>query len=156
MPLGNHAFEQRKATILAILDDLGSPELSDSGRNARERRLSVVVDAPDPDLPTQARFKYVEIFRRDRDRWRLVGYTYDYVDLVNGGRFAYHRHDLPSRQDVLHVHCEPPTGASTAHFRAYEVTLLEAHDEFAGWWASGSQIECRGLRRLPDPDKEDR
>lgn len=33
-------------------------------------------------------------------------------------------------------------------FRAYEVDLLEAHEEFAALYASGRAFDCAGLRPL--------
>jgi len=51
------------------------------------------------------------------------------------------------------LHEEHPFEQRTAtpparHFRAYEVDLLEAHEEFAALYASGRAIDCAGLRPL--------
>lgn len=145
----DHAFEQRKATILAILDRLGEVKIGDTGKAVPERAILFELDAPEHDLTATGRFRYREVFRRDGDGWILMSYTYDYLDLERGGRWAYHWHALPGRSGVFHEHCRPPSGRpSVSHFRAYEVELLEAHEEFARLYASDSPIDCTGLRPL--------
>jgi hypothetical protein len=145
----HHAFEQRKATIEAILDDLGPTRSTDVGRSEDLRRFKIEVDAPQLPLVAQARFRYLEWWRRDGSGWRRVKSYFDYIDLVHGGRLAYHRHDLPGAAGIPHSHCEPANRPSTApHFRAYEVDLLEAHEEFTALYASGRPIDCVGLRPL--------
>ena len=52
----DHAFEQRTATTLAILDDLGSPSLDDTGKADALRRFHVEVDIGEAPLAIQARF----------------------------------------------------------------------------------------------------
>jgi hypothetical protein len=146
----DHAFEQHKARVSAILDDLGDVRVEDSGRRDSTRHFEAEVEAPRPPLTARARFRYLEWWVRDGHGWRRTKYQYDYIDLIEpGGRLAYHRHDLPGAQDVLHSHCKaagiPPP---VPHFRAYEVDLLEAHEEFAAVYASGRAIECAGLRPL--------
>ena len=145
----DHAFEQRKATILAILDGLGSPSLEDTGRADALLRFRVEVDIAEAPSSTDARFRYLEWWSRDGRGWRLVRYQYDYFDRVHRSRLAYHRHDLAGKPELLHIHCEPSGRPPSArHFRAYEVDLLEAHDEFAALYASGRAIDCAGLRPL--------
>jgi hypothetical protein len=145
----DHAFEQRTATILAIVDDVGSPSLEDTGKADALRRFQVEVDVAEAPLEVQARFRYLEWWSRDGRGWRLAKYQYDYFDRVHRSRLAYHRHDLAGEPDLLHIHCEPPgTPPSARHFRAYEVDLLEAHDEFSALYASGRAIDCVGLRPL--------
>ena len=145
----DHAFEQRKATVKTILDDLGPARDEDGGRRNDVRRLEVGVDVPEAPFAARARFRYLEWWIRDGRGWRLTKYQYEYLDLVHQSRLAYHRHDLPGAPDVFHIHCEPPGGPPLArHFRAYEVDLLEAHEEFALLYASGQPIVCAGLRPL--------
>ena len=145
----DHAFEQRKATILAILDDLGSPSLEDTGKAGVLRRFQVEVDVAAAPFSTDARFRYLEWWSRDGRGWRLVRYHYDYFDRVHRGRLAYHRHDLAGEPDLPHIHCEPSgRPLSAPHFRSYEVDLIEAHEEFAALYASGRAIDCAGLRPI--------
>lgn len=145
----DHAFEQHKARVSAILDDLGDVRVEDSGRPHDIRHLEIEVDAPRQPLTARARFRYLEWWRRDGRGWGIAKYQYDYIDLVDRGRLAFHRHDLADATDVPHQHCQPSGGRpSTRHFRAYEVDLLEAHDEFSALYASGQVIDCAGLRPL--------
>ena len=149
----DHAFEQRKATIVAILDRLGDLIVIDGGKAAPERAVRFELDAPRRPLPAFGRFRYGEVFRRDGVGWSLTSYTYDYLDVEHGGRLAYHWHSLPGRLAVHHLHCRPPAGRpSISHFRAYEVDLFEAHDEFTRLLASGTPIDCTGLRPLRPAD----
>ncbi len=107
------------------------------------------VDAPRVPLSASARVRYAEVFRADDLGWYLDKYHYDYLDFLRGGRFAYHRHDVGGQAAVFHIHCEP-TGGSAAekHHRAYEVDLLEAHDEFVERYVSDKPVDCRGERAL--------
>jgi hypothetical protein len=150
----DHAFEQRKATVAAILDDLGPIRVQDSGKLEEIRRFEVALDAPEPPLDVLARFRYLEWWIRDGRGWRLAKYQYDYFDLVHRSRLAYHRHDLPGRANILHSHCQPADRPLSAqHFRAYEVELLESHEEFAALYASGRDIDCASLRPLQVPEE---
>ncbi|MGZ8761178.1 MAG: hypothetical protein ACXWXV_11505 [Aeromicrobium sp.] len=145
----DHAFEQHKARVSAILDDLGDIRVEDSAKRATIRRFEIEADAPRPPLTARVRFRYLEWWSRDGRGWQLGRYQYDYFDRVERGRLAYHRHNLPGAPDLHHVHCEPSGGRPLArHFRAYEVDLLEAHEEFAALYASGRAIDCAGLRPL--------
>jgi len=143
------AFEQHKARVSTILDDLGDVHVEDSGRRGSTRRFDAEVDAPRLPLIARARFRYLEWWSRDGAGWRIAKYQYDYIDLIVGSRLAYHRHDLAGEADIVHIHCKPPgRPSSSPHFRAYEVDLREAHDEFAAVYASGRAIDCAGLRPL--------
>lgn len=149
----HHAFEQRKATIEAVLDDLGPIRGEDGGKLEVVRRFEVQVDSPELPFAVRARFRYLEWWSRDGRGWQLVKYQYDYFDLVHRGRLAYHRHDLPGAANMLHSHCQPQGSPPLArHFRAYEVDLLEAHEEFTTLYASGRVIDCTGLRPLRSDD----
>lgn len=145
----NHAFEQRKATIITILGNVGELNIDDSGRRGSDRRFAVQVDAPGDGFPSLALFDYHEWFVNVDDGWRIDRYHYDFIDRVQGGRLAYHLHEVGAERRRAHVHCEPAAGKpSISHFRAYEVDLLEAHEEFLGLFASGTPIDCSGLRPL--------
>lgn len=145
----DHAFEQRKATVTAILDDLAPISHDDGGKFEDIRRLEIELETPDPPLAARARFRYLEWWSRDGRGWRLAKYQYDYFDLIHRSRLAYHRHNLPGAADIPHSHCEPPgRSPSASHFRAYEVDLLEAHEEFAALYASDRVLDCAGLRPL--------
>jgi hypothetical protein len=147
--LGQHRFEQRKATILKVLDHLGEVELVDSGRGRRDRRLRFVVAAPGHGLADEATFIYAEWHRRVARGWRLTRYQYEYVDRRNDARFAYHWHSLTRRSPVYHAHCEEDLSAPRIpHYRAYALDLLEAHQEFATLYAAGESIDCSTLRPL--------
>jgi hypothetical protein len=150
----DHAFEQRKATVAAILDDLGPIRDEDSGKRDEVRRLEIALDTPEPPLVVRARFRYLEWWNRDGRGWRKTKYQYDYIDLIDQSRLAYHRHDLADEPDVPHIHCQPSGGRPSArHFRAYDVDLLEAHEEFAALYATGRAIDCAGLRPLRAPEE---
>ena len=145
----DHAFEQHKARISAILDDLGDVRAEDSGKRESLRRFEIEVDAPRSPMTVRARFRYLGWWSRDGRGWRLDRYQYDYFDRVSRARLAYHRHNLPRGANTLHAHCEPSGGRSLErHFRAYEVDLLEAHEEFAMLYVIGRPITCGGLRPL--------
>lgn len=147
--LGLHRFEQRKTTILSILDQLGDVELVDSGRARRDRRLRFALAAPGHGLSDEAEFIYTEWHRRVSRGWRLTRYQYDYLDVRRGGRFAYHWHALKRRSPIHHAHCEGRLGAATnPHYRAYELSLLEAHEEFARLYAADRRVDCSALRPL--------
>ena len=145
----DHALEQHKARVSAILDDLGDIRVEDSGTRDSIRRFEIEVDAPRPPLTGRARFRYLEWWTRDGRGWQRGRYQYDYFNRVHRSRLAYHRHNLPGAADILHSHCEPPgKPLSASRFRAYEVDLLEAHEEFTALYASGRVIDCAGLRPL--------
>lgn len=147
--LGLHRFEQRKTTVLTVLDRLGDLELVDSGRGRRDRLLRYELQAPGQGLATEATFIYAEWYQRIARGWRLTRYQYDYLDRRHGGRLGYHWHAVARRRGIYHAHCEQRLGTPSArHFRAYEVDLLEAHDEFARLYAADETIDCSGLRPL--------
>ena len=144
-----HAFNQRKATVSAILDDLAPIREDDGGKVEAVRRFEIEFEAPEPPLAAEARFRYLEWWNRDGRGWQLIKYQYDYINLIDHARLAYHRHDLTATADIPHMHCGPMRGpAAASHFRSYEVDLLEAHEEFAALYASGHAIDCAGLRPL--------
>jgi hypothetical protein len=149
-PLGLHRFEQRLATITSVLTSTGRVQIEDAGRRTRRRSVRFAVEAPGGPLPALARFKYEEWYERDRTGLRLVRYHYDYRDTVRGGRLAYHWHRLARRDPVHHAHCETSSASPAhAHYRFYEMDLLEAHADFVRLYAAEEPIDCSGLRPLP-------
>ncbi len=152
--LTGHALHQRTTTIQSVLEAIGSVEFEDAGGQAAIRRQRWLVTVPGVlDLADEALLKYEEWFEADGRAWLLLRYHFDFFDLTRGGRFAYHLHDLPGRGVVPHIHCRPagsePKAAQVAHYRAYEIDLLEAHERFAAILAAGAPIICVGLLPLP-------
>lgn len=99
--------------------------------------------APGGELATLAVFDHEEAYRRaSASLWELVGYSYEYRDATNGGRRAYHLHDAR-----FHTHCVDPAFPRRAHhFRAPEVDVFEAHDEFSRLYAARISVRCDDLR----------
>lgn len=147
--LGLHRFEQRKATVLTVLDHLGDVQLVDAGRDRRNRLVRFEVHAPGHGLTPQGIFIYAEWYQRVTRGWRLSRYQYDYLDRRRGGRLGYHWHPVIRRRGVYHAHCEERIGIpSIDHYRSYEVDLLEAHEEFVKLLFTDRSINCSGLRPL--------
>lgn len=147
--LGLHRFEQRKTTVLTVLDHLGEVQLVDSGRERRGRFLRFDVLAPSHGLATGGTFIYAEWYQRITRGWRLTRYQYDYLDRRHAQRRGYHWHPLASRSPVYHAHCEERIGTPKAeHYRAYQLELLEAHQEFVALYAAEEPFDCSGLRPL--------
>lgn len=147
--LGRHRFEQRIATIAKVLDAVGEVTVTDdTRRRGRARHLVFEVDAPG-ERRLQSRFRYEEWWDRWRIRYRLTRYHYGYWDRTRGGMLAYHWHAIRGRTAVHHAHCQPAERDSASpHFRYYEVSLLEAHEEFARLYALDEPIDCSGFRPL--------
>ncbi|MGH2446553.1 MAG: hypothetical protein ACRDGD_11035 [Candidatus Limnocylindria bacterium] len=147
--LGLHRFEQRKTTVLAVLDHLGDVQLVDSGRRRRDRLLRFEVLAPGHAMAPEGMFIYAEWYQRVTRGWRRSRYQYDYLDRRHGGRLGYHWHSLIRRRGVYHAHCEERLGSpSINHYRSYEVDLLEAHEEFVRLYAADDPIDCASMRAL--------
>lgn len=80
-----------------------------------------------------------EAWQPEGREWAMRSYWYEYLLEPRGaGRRAHHFHD-----GVLHAHCEDPVPAH-AHYRDVEVDLLEAAEEFAGYFAR-DLLTCAGL-----------
>lgn len=147
--LGLHRFEQRKTTIIAMLDHLGDLKVVDEGRKRGNRLLRFEVRAPGHGLADHALFVYSEWYARVPRGWRISRHQYDFVDRRAGGRLGYHWHPVTARRAVHHAHCEERLGApKVTHYRWYEIDLLEAHDEFVRRYASEQRIDCSGLLPL--------
>jgi hypothetical protein len=70
-------------------------------------------------------------------------------------RLAYHLHDIGSRPQVAHAHCERTTSlplqtelGRAHHIRATEFGLREAHAEFMRLWASDHPPDCGAFHPL--------
>lgn len=140
--LDDRAFSQRKATLVAKLDDLGDVTVDDIGSRTGHRRLDLVAIAPGGEVTPLAEFSYRERFVRSaRGRWELARYAYEYRELPGPGRRAYHFHD-----DHFHAHCfDERRPDRDHHFRAAEVDVFEAHDEFARIYVSAEKATCEDL-----------
>lgn len=140
-----HAFEQRKKTLIAILDDLGSVTVEDSGADDDERILVLTAVAPGGDLPRAALFDYREVFSRTaRGRWTMSAYAYEYRPGPPPSRRAYHWHD-----DQHHAHCvDPRYPEGDHHYRSSAVEVFWAHDRFRDLYLSESPITCQDLHPL--------
>lgn len=124
-----------------MLDRAGDLEIEED-ETAAVREFQLIVTAPGHELPRAATFGYSERFEHDRSLWRLTRYLYEYREDPPPGRLAYHWHD-----DSLHAHCVERGGtAADHHYRAHEVTLFEAHEEFARLYIRGERVRCESLR----------
>ena len=108
-----------------------------------------MVAASSHGLADEATFSYAEWYHRVSRGWRLTRYQYEYIDRRRGGRLAYHWHALRRRDPIHHAHCEERLGAAVSpHYRAYDLSLLEAHEEFAILYAADASFDCSALRPL--------
>lgn len=143
--LSPHAFEQRLAWLAKRLEADGDVEALDRGKRELHRLVAFRVLSPGYGLPLEATFEHRELWeRRRREGWSLLRYAYEYRPLPRPSRRAYHLHEPLGE----HQHCVPPRGASDRHFRAYRLSLLEAHEDFAAAQASGRPARCDGLLPL--------
>lgn len=142
MKLSSQALGQRKANLIAKLDDLGDVS-SDETLRGLVRGLRIVAVAPGAELPAEAHFEYEEAFRkRGAQAWELVAYAYEYRVAKVSGRRAYHLHD-----GQFHAHCLDPLHPSgDHHYRSAQVGLFEAHDEFSRLYLAGTPVTCDDLR----------
>lgn len=143
MKLSAHAVAQRKAELVARLDDLGDVTAEDSGLGGQARDVRIVATAPGLDLPPLATFDYREVFvRAPGGLWELAVYSYEYREVVVGGRRAYHLHD-----GRFHAHCiDAERPGRDHHYRAPEIDVHEAHEEFARLYLAGTPVSCEDLR----------
>lgn len=143
MRLSGQALGQRRATLTAKLDDLGDVTVDDNTARRRIRGLRITMIAPGGEMAMSAAFEYEEIYRHaSTSQWELAGYAYEYRDVARGGRRAYHLHD-----GVFHAHCVDPTAhRRDHHYRAPEMDVYEAHDEFRRLYVTGLTVRCDDLR----------
>ncbi len=142
-PLNEHAFQQRKATLIAKLDALGDVTIDDARPRPALRVLDVRAEAPGFDLARAAAFEYREAFRLSGGgRWEIARYVYEYREVPGPGRRAYHWHD-----ERFHAHCVSAGSPDRSqHYRATEIEVFEAHDEFARLYATEARVRCDDLR----------
>lgn len=130
--------------MIKRLERRGDVDVRDTGKRRTYREIALRIDAPGHGVPTEAVFEYREIYGQIARSWELLRYTYEYRPKPRPSRRAYHLHPPIGE----HQHCVPPTGAGQRHFRAYRMSLIDAHDEFARLYASGRPIDCDGLHPL--------
>lgn len=133
--------------IVSHLDRWGDVVASDNGRARVRRLLEFSVVAPGGGLAAEAKELFREYFERNRPgEWEIVKYTYEYLDVGRGARLAFHVHDLDTRKRVAHAHCEDafeiPDDERSAHLRAVEYELREAHDVFMRLFAADEPPDC--------------
>lgn len=152
MRLAPHALEQRKSRLVAKLTRLGEVTIDDTGSRAGTRIVRVSALAPGGGLPALASFEYREAFRGGAARgpWEVVGYAYEYRQLSGPGRRAYHLHG-----EGFHAHClDPREPRRGHHYRASEIDLFEAHDEFRRLYLRGDPVSCDDLRPALDAARD--
>lgn len=140
--LDDHALNQRKATLLALLDRLGDAELLEEDED-EQSRVTARSWAPLEPPHHLALFEYREVFVRTvRRTWRLAHYFYAYLQQPPPGRRAHHWHDPWAH----HAHCvDPREPERDDHYRDVPVDVFEAHAEFLRWYALNAQMNCFGL-----------
>lgn len=123
--------------------------VTDLGGAGDRRLLQFVLDAPGAELPVDLTVIYRETYVRAGRGWSLTKYTYDCVQRTAPWRLAYHRHDVATRRDVAHAHCNRGVvgaasgpGPEAGHLRATEIALLEAHAEFMRRYAADLGPDC--------------
>jgi len=146
----------RRDRLTDFLDAWGDLRVDDSGGGGNRRLLEFVLEAPGGSLPIEVKATYREYYGRRRDGgWDIAKYHYEYLDVARSKRFAYHLHDVGMRTLVAHAHCDDATDLQdeegTHRFRAVELDLREAHEEFMRLWASDTGPDCRTLRPLEIP-----
>jgi hypothetical protein len=111
------------------------------------------VVSPGGDLDVETRELFREYYARNRGGgWDILKYTYEYLDVVNSARLAFHLHDVGRRRLVPHAHCEDsvdiPEGERSAHLRSVEYELREAHEIFMTLYATGQPPDCASFLPL--------
>lgn len=144
MRFDEHGLEQRKATILAMLDRIGEAELSDVGAEDDERVVTALAHVPEAPPHDSLLIEYAEIYQRRRTGWELSEYAYELRQRPPPGRRAYHWHE----PWAYHFHClDPRSPEIDDHYRGYEVDVFEAHRAFLRLYAE-DEIDCSGLHPL--------
>lgn len=145
--LTDSQVRSRFERIVRYLDHWGDVVAVDRGRRTDRRLLEFAVVSPGGGLDAEARELFREYFDRDANGdWALAKYTYEYLDVINRARLAFHVHDLGGRRRVAHAHCEEsvdiPEAERSAHLRSVEYELREAHEIFMTYYASGESPDC--------------
>jgi hypothetical protein len=142
------AFQARTLSAETKLEDFGDLTVTDSGSAGATRRLRLELHSPGYDLADLALLKVEEWFAWKDPDWVLEKYHYDYLDLSNSARLAYHRHDLGGAPNVVHAHCGPDFTAATEHLRATDIGLFEAIDDFLELYGGDLEVDCADFRPL--------
>lgn len=140
-------LRRRRDRIEDYLDVWGDLRITDDGAANDRQLLEFTLDAPGQDLPVEIRARYAEYYRRQPPGdWSLAKYHYEYLDIGHRRRLAFHMHDIGTRAQVPHAHCERATelavGESPHHLRAVELDLREAHERFMGLYAAARPPDC--------------
>jgi hypothetical protein len=154
--LTNAQLRARRDRLTDFLDVWGDLVVTDVGAQTSSRLLEFALECPGLALPTEAKARYGEYYRRGPGgSWDLAKYHYEYIDVVRSRRLAYHLHDIGPRPLVPHAHCaeatSPPGDRSRDdrhQLRAIEMDLREAHEEFMQFWAADRGPDCTGFRPL--------
>jgi len=139
--------------MVAHLEHWGDVAARNLGAGRNRRLLEFRFEAPGDDLEVEIRGLYREYYAAaGPDRWGLDKYTYEYLDIAQRWRLAFHMHDLAGSGRVVHGHCEPandiPETERSPHLRAVEYGLREAHDVFMTLYAAGLEPDCAGFLPL--------
>jgi hypothetical protein len=115
--------------------------------------LEIKVFIPGP----KNRFSFLdEVFLHYQEWWQISSlgwvrtrYDYDYFNLIDHSRRGYHLHQLSGSEMTPHLHCVGPGKIDDGlHYEAFEVDLLEAHEEFEEYYALDTTVDCRGNRLI--------
>jgi hypothetical protein len=150
----------RKTKLADHLDHFGDVRVTDLGERQSIRSIQWMVEAPGvPGVSDEVIGLYREVYVLDGTDWLISKYTYEYLDKIHNMRLAYHMHPLRAGGPlVAHAHCGvldlSQLGGEEIdhnHFRAVEVDLREANDEFMTLYASGEPPPCNSMRPLTVP-----
>jgi hypothetical protein len=150
----------RKHMLANHLDHFGDVRVTDLGERQAIRSIEWMVEAPGvPGVNDEVIALYREVYALDGTDWLISKYTYEYLDKLHNARLAYHMHPLKVGGPLVpHAHCGvldlSELGIEEidhSHFRAVELDLREANDEFMTLYASGNPPDCTGMRPLTVP-----
>ena len=162
-PLTSGQLSTRLAKLTDHLDYFGDVRVTDHGERQPRRRIEWFLAAPGvPGVHDEVVGLYRETYDRDGADWRIAKYTYEYLDKLHQRRLAYHLHPMASGGPLVpHAHCGVLEVSvlemsvfeeeDRDHFRATEVDLTEANDEFMTLYASGLAPDCHRFRPLAVP-----
>ncbi len=145
-PLTEHAFNQRRDSLLSLLDRIGEARLDDVGALDPERVITISANAPLDEPFQTAFFQYQEIYARlPNGTWLLRDYYYEFQRRSPPGRRAHHRHEPYD----YHQHCcDPRFPARDHHYVGGAIDVYDAHREFLQWYARNAPVDCAGLTPL--------
>ncbi len=142
MTVSEADLQQRKKTILSLLDAYGEAQLRDTGRDDDERWLEAEMNAPLDDPFALAYFRYEEGYARRDSGWELIEYSYEFQQRPPPGRRAHHLHEPYGP----HQHCvDPRLAAEDHHYRGGVMSIYDAHNEFLYWYGAAAPVTCADL-----------